>query len=78
MPTDTVTRVVRTVDLQTTDSQPDRIAADKVVMHLAGHGSESEQDVREALDEAVAEGRLERDETHVWIPEGHEMEHDPS
>lgn len=70
MPTETIDRVVRTVDLQTTDVQPDKIAADKVVMHLAGHGSETEADVRAALDEAVAEGRLERDEEHVWIPEG--------
>lgn len=69
MPTDTTTRVVRTVDAQTSGPQPDRIPAHKVVMHLAGHGSETEADVRRALDETVEQGRLERDETEVWIPE---------
>lgn len=69
MSTDITTRVVRTVDNQTVGDQPGKIAVHKVVMHLAGHGSESKEDVREALDKAVEQGRLERDEERVWIPE---------
>lgn len=66
---DIVDRVVRTVYYQTSPNQPNRIPAHKVVMILSGNGSEEEYRVREALDEAVEAGRLERDEEHVWIPE---------
>jgi len=66
--TDPVDRVVRTVDHQTSQMQPDRIPASKVVMILADHGNMSPSEVREALDDAVDQGRLERDESDVWIP----------
>ncbi|WP_134672654.1 hypothetical protein [Halorussus marinus] len=67
--TDIVDRVVRTVYYQTSPTQPDRIPAHKVVMILAGNGSEDEFRVRRALDDAVEVGRLERDEDHVWLPD---------
>jgi len=66
--TDVVDRVVRTVEKQTSPEQPDKISASKVVLILADHGSMDAQEVREALDQAVDEGRLERDATNVWIP----------
>ena len=67
--TDLVDRVVRTVGHQTSPTQPDSIRADKVVMILSGHGNETADGVRKALDDAVAAGKLERDEERVWIPE---------
>ncbi|WP_135807318.1 hypothetical protein [Halorussus marinus] len=64
---DIVDRVVRTVYYQISPTQPDRIPAHKVVMILAGNGSEDEHQVRRALDDAVEAGRLERDAEHVWL-----------
>ena len=69
MTDDLVDRVVRTVDTQTTPMRPDRVPTHKIVLVLGGHGNETPEDVRVALDEAVSEGRLERDEDYVWAAE---------
>lgn len=66
--TELVDRVVRTVDTQTSKKQPDRVPAHKIVLILGRHGNENPDRVREALDQAVNEGKIERDEEHVWVP----------
>ena len=65
---DIVEHVVDTVDAQTSKMQPDRVPENKIVLILADHGRHEPADVRAALDEAVTQGRLERDEKDVWIP----------
>lgn len=59
--------VVNTVDHNTGGPQRDRIRANKVVLHLAVHGNQDATEVRQAIDQAVEDGRLERDEDSVWL-----------
>jgi len=48
-----VDRVVRTVDSQITEVQPDSIPVHKLVMHPSGHGNLDAGEVRAAVDVAV-------------------------
>jgi hypothetical protein len=75
MPTDIQPRGERIVDLQTTTVQPDRVPVHRLVSILANYGREDAGDVRTAVDELVADGRLEREGEEVWIPDGREVEH---
>jgi len=60
--TSTEDRILRTVDAQTSPAQPDTVRPGTIVLTLAGNGSMNPGDVREAMQAAVDDGRLEHTE----------------
>lgn len=64
-----VERVVRVVEYQTTEPQPDRAAEATILTVLSSHADHPPDEVRAALDRAVEQGRLKTDGDHYWRPE---------
>lgn len=63
-------RVVRIVDLQTTEKQQDGTRASTVVQILAANGSHPGADVKEAIQDALEAGDLDHDESgRLRVPE---------
>lgn len=64
-------RVVRVVDHQTTELQPDTVGEVQVLQLLAAQGSFSSAEVREAIGDAVEGGSLARaGSSRLRIPDG--------
>jgi len=61
--------VTRTVDYQSSPPQPDRVAEHTILTVLSTHADYDANRVRDALETAVADGRLESDGERYWIPE---------